>query len=701
MTYGRYDFQPLPPYRDPRDALAKALPSLAPPKKVSVVEAAEASMRVNINNSWTRFRRDTVPYMIEPMNMSTSRDYRAMVFVGPSRSGKTMLLNAIWNHAIICDPARIGFYVDERATRDSYERNTFSPIVRNSPDLAAKRATGRGSDTIESKIFEGGTHITLDPVSGSRLQERSLGKALGTEFDQYGPDIDGEGEPLNLMLGRTYMAGSRGMAVIESSPRAPEMDESEDSADPHTAPKVKYGVFSHYPNTTRGRLYWPCSCCGAVFVPNYYMLVFPDSADDQEAGQAAQMRCPHCRELISPDYRLEMLAESDWMHMGVEGKPVTLQSGDVIDTDMLGYWLDGTQAAFMPWADIVVKMRQAERAFATTGDESQLRSVVNTRIGAAYRPRAGSGGEISVEELRKKAAVTPSDIAVAPEWTAFIVISVDTQSTYFSVGVTAWGLDGRRQPIDRFDLNTPPSSKDGGAKRVLKPGLYADDWAVLDALETKRWRVAGSDWELGAVAATVDMQGEKATTDNAYKFLRRRRADGKGNFWHLSRGRGLTKKKEFRDRVWQARPETASNKSKKRRAAKDIVILNMATDRLKDSVSAGLLMEEVGPNYTFVPDWMTDEQLIEFTAERRDDLGHWSKRPGFVRNESLDHMVQALATFIVIGGERLDQDSPPDWARLDMSNPFARFVGEFEDKPEEPQKEPSTASWIPQRENWL
>ena len=701
MTYGRYDFQPLPPYRDPRDALAKALPSLAPPRKVSVVEAAEASMRVNINNSWTRFRRDTVPYMIEPMNMATSRDYRAMVFAGPSRSGKTMLLNAILAHAITCDPARIGFYVDERATRDSYERNTFSPIVRNSPDLAAKRASGRGSDTIDSKIFVGGTHITLDTVSGSRLQERSLGKALGTEFDQYGPDVDGEGEPLNLMLARTYMAGSRGMVVVESSPRAPEMDESVVSADPHVAPKVKYGVFSHYPNTTKGRLYWPCPCCGTIFVPNYDMLMVPDSADDQEAGQAATMQCPSCRELISPDHKLEMLAESVWQHMGVEGKPVTLQSGDVIDTDMLGYWLDGTQAAFMPWADIVVKMRQAERAFESTGDESQLRSVVNTRIGTAYRPRAGGGGEISIDDLRKKAEATPSRQTVAPEWTRFITISVDTQATYFSVGVTAWGLDGRHQPIDRFDLNTPPDGQDGPAKRVLKPGLYADDWAVLDALETMRWCVDGSDWELGAVAATLDMQGERATTDNAYKFLRRRRAEGKGMFWHLSRGRGIGKKKEFRDRVWQARPETASNKSKKRRVAKDIVILNMAADRLKDAVSASLVMSEIGPNYCFIPDWMTKDQMTELTAERRDDDGHWSKRPGFVRNESLDHLVQARATFIIIGGERINLDAPPDWARLDPSNPFARFVGEAETAPVQNAPEPSTASWIPKRENWL
>lgn len=696
MTFERHQFDPLPPLRDPRDALAKALPALAPPRRVSVVEAAEAHMRVKINNAWARFRRETVPYMIEPMEMATSRDYRAIVFAGPSRSGKTTLLNGVWSHAITCDPARIGFYVPDRTTRVSYEMNQFSPIVRNSPDLSGRQATGRGSNTQDSKLFVGGTHITLDEATGSRLSERELGKALATEFDAYGPDIDGEGEPLNLMLARTYMAGSRGMVIIESSPRAPIMDESEISADPHTAPKVAYGVFSHFPNSTRARFYWPCGLCGALFVPSYDHLVVPDSDDFTEAAQATTMRCPHCRGLIAPDLKAEMLAAGQWRHMGKDGTAVPLHSGDVIDSQTLGYWLDGTQAAFMPWSDIVVKVLEAEQAFETTGDEGRLRTVTNTRMGAAYRPRTNSGSDLSIDDLIKKAEATATPQGVAPAWTRWITISVDTQGTYFSVGVTAWGLDGRRQPIDRFDLATPPEGQAGASSRVLNPGMYPDDWAVLDGLESRRWPVEGGMWELGAVSAAVDMQGGMSTTANAYKFLRRRRKAGQGRFWYLTRGRHG----DLRDRVWLAAPETVSGKSK-RRVAKDIVILNMAVDRLKDAVTTGLLMPDEGPNHCSVAAWMSKDQLLEFTAERRDAKGHWDKRPGFVRNESLDHLVQAQAQFIILGGERIAADAPPDWARLDLSNPFARYVGEADATPAAPERAPVAQSWIPKRDNWL
>lgn len=695
MTFGRHHFGPLPAPRDPRDALAKALPSLAPPRRVSVVDAAENHMRVKINEQWSQFRRDTVPYMIEPMEMATSRDYRALVFAGPSRSSKTMMLNSVWAHSITCDPCRVGIYFDERTTRDSFEMDTFSPIVRNSPDLADRKARGRGSDTQDSKLFRGGSHITLDIATASRMQERTLRLALCTEFDRYGSSIDGEGAPMVLLLARTFMAGSRGMVIVESSPRAPITDETTVSADPHVAPTVEYGVFSLFPNSTQGRLYWPCPSCGGWFVPRYDFLDFPQSADPVEAGAMAKMRCPKCKDTFGHDLKAELNANAQWLHMSRDGKPVSIDSGEVRETEMLGYWLDGTQAAFMPWSDIVAKTLEAEAAFATTGDEDQLRAVINTRHGAAYKPRAGAGADVSIEDLETKAKLTSGTRGVAPSWTRFILIAVDTQGTYFSVGVYAFGADGRRQPIDRFDLNTPPSVQEGAAQKVLKPGMYADHWKVLDFLETKRWAVEGGEWELGAVAAVVDMQGEMATSANAYKFKRRRTRAGKGRFWYLSRGR---RTRERRARVWLARPESSSARSK-RRAAKDIEILNMETDLLKDAATAGLLMTEDGPNYCHVPDWMTKEELLEFTAERRDEKGNWDKRPGFVRNESLDHAVQAQALFIILGGERLRSDEMPDWARLDLGNLAARYVGEAEQP--KVAEEPEAAPWIQTRENWL
>jgi phage terminase large subunit GpA-like protein len=83
-------------------------------------------------------------------------------------------------------------------------------------------------------------------------------------------------------------------------------------------------------------------------------------------------------------------------------------------------------------------------------------------------------------------------------------------------------------------------------------------------------------------------------------------------------------------------------------------------------MSSSLLLEDVGENYCGVPVWMDESELLEMTAERLGAKG-WEKRPGMVRNESIDHLVQARAQHIFRGGEKVDWSSPPNWAR-DVAN---------------------------------
>lgn len=49
---------------------------------------------------------DLAPYVIEPMNCTASREYDAVVFVGPARTGKTIGLIDGWIvYNVVCDPA--------------------------------------------------------------------------------------------------------------------------------------------------------------------------------------------------------------------------------------------------------------------------------------------------------------------------------------------------------------------------------------------------------------------------------------------------------------------------------------------------------------------------------------------------------------------------------------------------------------------
>ncbi|MBK4216127.1 phage terminase large subunit family protein [Paracoccus caeni] len=663
-------FEPLPPYADPRVALKQALPAWRPAQRISVTEAAEKYMRVNVSGQWQPFRRDVTPYMVEPTDMIASRSYRGLSFCGPSQSGKTQMLQSAIAYMITADPGRVALFQMTREAAAEFERNKIAPMVRNSPELRNRQAHGRGADNIYHKLFTGGTQLTLDWPTITKMSSATIRMVLGTDYDHFPESIDGEGDGYSLMRARARTYLSRGMVVVESSPGAPLKDESWRPVSPHDCPPVEYGVLSLYPLGTRGRWYWPCPNCEAEFEPTFKRLKYPKDADPMEAGEAAKMICPHCGFGFGHDLKRELNSAGRWLHesreMDDRGLPklVPIDSGIVRKTDMLSYWLDGAAAAFASWRELVTTYEQAVETFETTGDEEKLKTAMNTGQAQPYFPRsADSGLEVTVQGLRDKARGLDLPKGIAPSWARYLTISVDVQGTRFDVGVTAWGENGQHMPIDRFDIFTLPG---GDPTRMLKPFETAEDWAALVPMAERSWPIAGTEARMKAVAIGVDLHGGGATTDNAYRFYRGRKKAGQRDLWHLTRGEGGLK---HRDRVWKKAPESASQRSRRRRVAKDIEILFMATDRLKDAVMASLRAEAGTINSCLIPEWMGDDHLTEMTAERRGTKG-WEKRPGMVRNESLDHLVQARAMHIIRGGEKIDWMQPAAWASWDARNSF-------------------------------
>ncbi|MDS9468203.1 phage terminase large subunit family protein [Paracoccus sp. MBLB3053] len=721
-------FEPLPPYADPRIGLKHALPAWRPAEKISVTEAAEKYMRVNVSGQWQPFRRDVTPYMVEPSDMIATRAYRGLAFCGPSQSGKTQMLQSAIAYTICADPGRVALFQMTREAAAEFERNKIAPMVRNSPELRNRQSQGRGADNIYHKLFSGGTQLTLDWPTITKLSSATIRLVLGTDYDHFPESIDGEGDAYSLMRARARTYLSRGMVVVESSPGAPLKDETWRPVTPHDCPPVAYGVLSLYPDGTRGRWYWPCPHCEAELEPTFRRLRYPDSADPMEAGEAAEMICPHCGFGFGHELKRELNGAGRWLHESREldelGLPklVAIDSGLVRRTDMLSYWLDGAAAAFSSWRELVTTYLQAVRTFEATGDEEKLKTAMNTGQAQPYFPRSAiSELEVTVQGLREKARGLDLPKGVAPHWTRYITVSVDVQGTRFVVGATAWGENGQHMPIDRFDLFQAP----GDADRTIKPFELAEDWAVLEPLADRYWPISGTDGKMKPVAIAIDMHGGGATTDNAYRFYRARRRAGQGGTWFLTRGEGGLKRP---DRVWLKAPESASQKSnKRRRVAKDINILFMATDRLKDAVMASLRAEAGMINACLIPEWMGDDHLTEFTAERRLEDG-WAKRPGMVRNESLDHLVQARALHILKGGERIDWADPMDWSswseknlQLALTVPSEEPDGSIADAPDasrvarqEPPKPvrpsvaphslrpaPGRGGWIQNRGKWL
>lgn len=673
---------PLPPFLTAEEILRDALPLLDPPSRMTVTDAAERFMRIPLGGTWRNFDRNVTPYMVEPADTTQSRRFQAGIFVGPSQTGKTVMLQTVSMHAVTCNPGPVQVIHMTQADANAWVEEKLDPIIANSPAIFERLGRGREDSTFSRKRFRG-MRLTIGYPVPNQLSSRSQRMVLLTDYDhmpqRLGPKDSPEGTPFTMALGRIKTFMSRGFVLVESTPAFPVRDAGWrfDPANPNALPPTTAGVVPLYNEGTRGRWHWECPDCAEMFEPRFDRLKYNADLEPEEAAQRAEMECPHCGALIAHRHkvglnRAALAGRGGWLHessrLDDRGHRALcrLDDAELRGTQKASWHLNGAAAAFASWADLVARFEIARREAETTGDDVKLGQVYYTEIGLPYARRAEEDGSLTVQALRDN--LRPVAQKTAPSWTRFITTSVDVQGSWFAVSVFAWGDAGERALIDRFDITQPPESAprardlDGRFRRI-DPAQYYEDSAVLAPLADTVYPVEGQPWGLRPRAVVIDFNGPAGWSDHAEKFWRERKAEGlTGNTgtWFLSFGRGGF---TVPNRVWLETPERGS-KGKKARAIK---LLYMAVDRLKDSVIAAAGRFDGGPGALHFGHWLTEDRLAEVVAEQRGSRGY-EKKPGQVRNETLDNAVQALAVAEHLGIHRMNLEAPPDWARRDETN---------------------------------
>lgn len=701
---------PLPPFVTPEELLADTLPLLDPPSRISVTDAAERYLKVPVQGNWQAYDRTVTPYTVEPQDISQSRRFKTVCFVGPSQSGKSQMLLSVSAYAVMCAQAPVQIIHMTKTDADAWVEEKLDPAIAASRDLRERLGAGRDDSTFSRKRFKG-MRLTIGYPVANQLSSRSQRMVLLTDYDhmpqRLGPKDSPEGTPHGMALQRIRTFMSRGCVFVESTPAFPVDAEQVwefDPAAPHRLPPVTGGIVKIYNEGTRGRWYWECPGCGQVFEPRFDRLVYDRDLEPGAAGASARMQCPHCDHRIShrDKTRLNALAltgRGGWLHesriVDERGRRVLCRIDDAIirQTPIASYALNGAAAAFSGWDELVERYETARRAFEASGDDIDFARVHYTDFGVPYARPVDGDADLSAAALKDAACDLPP--MTCPSWTRFITVSVDVNGSWFAVLVTAWGLDGRRIALDRFDITQPPDSAPRardleGRYRAINPARYVEDAEVLLDLPAREYQVEGEDWSLKPCAVVIDFNGPAGWADNAEKFWRKRRREGEGDRWFLSYGRGGFK---LESRVWLAAPERGSQNRK----ARSIKLLNMAVDRLKDTVLAGAARMDQGPgSYVFARS-IERERIDELLAERREDDGY-RKRPGAGRNETLDLSVQAQAIAEHKGLNRINPEDPPLWALLSDLNPYAIWTGRAEppapDDDHETDAEDGVIEWL-------
>ncbi|ELY4967035.1 phage terminase large subunit family protein [Escherichia coli] len=634
---------------------------LRAPRRMQVADAVAQYMRVPMGagNSvpWDPL---VAPYVIEPMNCLASREYDAVIFVGPARTGKTIGLIDGWViYNVICDPADMLIIqmTEEKAREHSKKR--LARTFRVSPEVVSRLSPNKNDNNVYDRTFLAGNYLKIGWPSVNIMSSSDYKCVALTDYDRFPEDIDGEGDAFSLASKRTTTFMSSGMTLVESSPGRDVKDVKWRRTSPHEAPPTT-GILSLYNRGDRRRWYWPCPHCGEYFQPCGDVVAgFRDIADPVLASEAAYIQCPSCSGRIMPEQKRELNGRGVWLRDGESINADGSRYGDPRRSRIASFWMEGPAAAYQTLSQLVYKLLTAEQEYETTGSEETLKTVINTDWGLPYLPRASMEQRKS-ELLEQRAEPVPS--RSVPDGVNFLVATVDVQAgrhRRFVVQVTGYGSRGERWIIDRYNITQSLRGDSDGESQRIDPASYPEDWDVLltDVFH-KSWPLASDpSQQMRLMAMAVDSGGEDGVTDNAYKFWRRCRRDGLGKRIYLFKGDSIRRAKL----ITRTFPDNTGRTGRRAQAAGDVPLWLLQTDALKDRVNNALWRDSPGPGYVHFPDWLGSWFFDELTYEERSSDGKWSK-PGRGANEAFDLMVYAEALVILHGYEKIRWPDAPEWA---------------------------------------
>ncbi|HFL4436526.1 TPA: phage terminase large subunit family protein [Escherichia coli] len=634
---------------------------LRAPRRMRVADAVAQYMRVPMGagNSvpWDPL---VAPYVIEPMNCLASREYDAVIFVGPARTGKTIGLIDGWViYNVICDPADMLIIqmTEEKAREHSKKR--LARTFRVSPEVVSRLSPNKNDNNVYDRTFLAGNYLKIGWPSVNIMSSSDYKCVALTDYDRFPEDIDGEGDAFSLASKRTTTFMSSGMTLVESSPGRDVKDVKWRRTSPHKAPPTT-GILSLYNRGDRRRWYWPCPHCGEYFQPCGDVVAgFRDIADPVLASEAAYIQCPSCSGRIMPEQKRELNGRGVWLRDGESINADGSRYGDPRRSRIASFWMEGPAAAYQTLSQLVYKLLTAEQEYETTGSEETLKTVINTDWGLPYLPRASMEQRKS-ELLEQRAEPVPS--RSVPDGVNFLVATVDVQAgrhRRFVVQVTGYGSRGERWIIDRYNITQSLRGDSDGESQRIDPASYPEDWDVLltDVFH-KSWPLASDpSQQMRLMAMAVDSGGEDGVTDNAYKFWRRCRRDGLGKRIYLFKGDSIRRAKL----ITRTFPDNTGRTGRRAQAAGDVPLWLLQTDALKDRVNNALWRDSLGPGYVHFPDWLGSWFYDELTYEERSSDGKWSK-PGRGANEAFDLMVYAEALVILHGYEKIRWPDAPEWA---------------------------------------
>lgn len=360
----------------------------------------------------------------------------SVVVMTSSQIGKTEALLCAVGFHIHHDPAPIMVVMPTERDAETWSKDRFSPMARDTPALWGKVSDPRsrdGNNKILHKKFAGG-HLTIVGANApSGLASRPIRILLCDEVDRYPFSAGAEGDPVNLAKKRTVTFWNRKI-VLTSTPTI----------------KGASRIEAAFEESDR-RQYWvPCPECGTFQLLVWEQVKWEKAGDGTHRPDTVRYHCRECNAQWSDAMRWAAVRKGEWR-------------AEAPFAGIAGFHLN---EIYSSW----VRLEAMVRAFLSAkaqGDEA-VKTFVNTSLGLTWQESGEAPDWQRLYERRER--WKPGTV---PSGALFLTAGADVQKDRIEVSVWAWGRGLTSWLIEHIVIDGGP---DNGAAWQHLTGLLGRTW---------------------------------------------------------------------------------------------------------------------------------------------------------------------------------------------------------------------------------
>lgn len=396
------------------------------------------------------WRTDRTPYLREIMDcLSADSPIEEVVFVAGSQVGKTECGNNWIGYIIDHAPAPTIAVQPTVELAKRYSQQRIDTLIDYTPRVREKIGIAKSRDAKNkqlSKEFPGGILIMTGANSAVGLRSMPAQYSFQDEIDAWPGDVDGEGDPSELIAARQRTFARRKRLKTST---------------PTTGARSR--IMPAYMKSDQRRFYLPCPHCGA-----FQKLVW-SQVKWKEIGLPAREAvyvCVECGAFIENHQKTGMLSLGEWR----KENPNT--SGRVAGFHLSSLY---SPVGWLSWGEIAEKWEESE------DNLDKMRVFINTVLGETWQEKgeAPEWRRLYDRRERYKIGTVPGG--------ALLTAGVDVQKDRLEVEIVAWGRGGESWSVESLVIPGDTSTEE-----IL---------ANLDKLLERTWpHVAGVEIPLSRMA---------------------------------------------------------------------------------------------------------------------------------------------------------------------------------------------------------